>query len=183
MGKHGLVTWGDDPKSCYEKTIRIIQKAEDFVLERWAGKAVFGAVKVPALDKAARHDLMADALPLVRGLLSTERRVILAYDDSDEVLDYVGSERAAKVSQLGAASPDHLVHLKWQPLFVDWTPNEGLDTLKTRLKEGVANYKTRYIEYFNTNKSEGDELRDATPRVVLIPGLGMINTAGCVQLT
>jgi rhamnulose-1-phosphate aldolase/alcohol dehydrogenase len=176
MGKHGLVTWGDDSKGCYENTIGIIQEAEDFILERWAGKAVFGAVKVPALDKAARHDLVIEVLPLVRGLVSTERKAILAYDDSDEVLDYVARERTAEVSQLGAACPDHMVHVKRQPLFVDWTPSGGLDTLKTRLKEGIADYKMRYIEYFNANKSEGDELRDAAPRVVLIPGLGMINT-------
>ena len=28
MGKHGLVTWDDDPRACYDKTIRIIQQAE-----------------------------------------------------------------------------------------------------------------------------------------------------------
>jgi rhamnulose-1-phosphate aldolase/alcohol dehydrogenase len=176
MGKHGLVTWGDDPKSCYESTIRTIQKAEDFVREQWAGKVVFGAVKVPALDKGARHDLVADVLPLVRGLVTTERGDILAYDETDEVLDYVARERTAEISQVGAACPDHMVHIKWQPLFVDWTPGEGPDTLKTRLKEGIADYKARYVEYFNANKSQGDELRDATPRVLLIPGLGMIST-------
>ncbi len=176
MGKHGLVTWGDDSKSCYDNTIRIIQEAEAYILERRNGKAVFGAVKAPALDKTARQALLTDILPFVRGQVSAKRSTILAYDDSDEVLDYVGRERTGVVSQLGAACPDHLIHVKRQPLFVNWTPEEGAEILKARLQEGIADYKTRYIDYFNANKRDGDELRDASPRVVLIPGLGMINT-------
>jgi rhamnulose-1-phosphate aldolase/alcohol dehydrogenase len=176
MGKHGLVTWGDDPKSCYDQTIRIIQEAEDYIAEQRTGKAVFGAVKVPALDAEDRHDVLIDVLPFVRGQVSAERSAILAYNDSEDVLDYVARERTGQVSQAGAACPDHLVHVKRQPLFVDWTPNEGVDALKTKLKDGIADYKKRYVDYFNENKTDGDELRDASPRVVLIPGLGMINT-------
>src|SRR5579859_5710768 len=80
MGKHGLVTWGDDSKSCYDNTIRIIQEAEDYILEQRSGKAVFGAVKVPALDKSARQALVADILPFVRAQVSTKRSMILTYD-------------------------------------------------------------------------------------------------------
>jgi rhamnose utilization protein RhaD (predicted bifunctional aldolase and dehydrogenase) len=34
MGKHGLVTWSDDPKKCYDNSIRIIQEAEDYINHR-----------------------------------------------------------------------------------------------------------------------------------------------------
>ncbi len=154
MGKHGLVTWGDDPKSCYNQTIRIIQEAEDYILEQQTGKAVFGAVKVPALEDAKLRNVLMDVLPFVRGQVSTERSAILAYDDSEDVLDYVARERTGEVSQAGAACPDHLVHVKRQPLFVDWTPGEGVDALKTKLKDGIADYKTRYVDYFNANKTD-----------------------------
>src|SRR5215468_2975820 len=81
MGKHGLVTWGDDPKGCYEHTIQIIQETEDYIAQQRSGKAVFGAVKVPALDAGKRHDLLMDVLPFIRGQVSAERSAILAYDD------------------------------------------------------------------------------------------------------
>jgi len=176
MGKHGLVTWGDDPKSCYAMTIRIIQEAEDYIAGQRKGKAVFGPVKAPALSQDERYALLEDALPFVRGLVSEERSTILAYDDCESVLDYVSRERTAAVSQSGAACPDHLVHVKRQPLFVDWRPAEGFEMLKAQLTSGIATYRTRYVEYFNANKSNGDELRDAAPRVILVPGLGMITT-------
>ncbi len=176
MGKHGLVTWADDPKTCYDNSIRIIQEAEDYLKDQQKGKAVFGAVKVPSLPENERYALITELLPVIRGEVSVERSAILAYDDSEAVLDYVSRERTESVSQQGAACPDHLVHVKRQPLFVDWQPSEGSATLKQKLKDGIAAYKQRYVDYFNENKSEGDELRDASPRVILIPGLGMVNT-------
>jgi len=176
MGKHGLVTWDNDPKSCYVNTIRIIQEAEDYIAQQKKGKAVFGAVKVPTMEKAVREDIVVSILPAVRGLVSAERSAILGYDYSDEVLDYVRSEKAGTVSQLGAACPDHLVHVKRQPLFVEWQPTEGVEALNAKLKEGIETFKQRYVEYFEENKGPDDELRDAAPRVILIPGLGMINT-------
>jgi len=176
MGKHGLVTWGSEPKACYEHTIYIIQQAEDYIANQRKGRMVFGDLKVVTPEPDQRHALIEAVLPTIRGGVSTERSTILAYDDSKDVLDYVSRERTGTVSQAGAACPDHLVHVKRQPLFVDWTPDQGVDALKEKLKTGITDYRARYVEYFNANKSEGDELRDASPRVILIPGLGMVNT-------
>ncbi len=176
MGKHGLVTWGGETKSCYDKTISIIQEAEDYVRDQAKGKSVFGAVKVVPLSANERCTMVAEILPVIRGQVSTERSAILAYDDADTVLDCVARERTGAVSQQGAACPDHLVHVKRQPLFVEWRPSEGIDSLKAKVKDGIAAYKQQYVDYFNANKSDGDELRDASPRVILIPGLGMVNT-------
>jgi rhamnulose-1-phosphate aldolase/alcohol dehydrogenase len=176
MGKHGLVTWADDPKTSYDMSINIIQEAEDFIANKAKGKRVFGDLTVKPLDESERLDLMADILPVIRGAVSQQRHAILSYDDSNVVLDTVGSGRTPEVSQLGVACPDHLVHTKRQPLFIDWKPADGIDALKSLLVEGIADYKDRYADYFEENKVEGDEIRDASPRVILIPGLGMVNT-------
>lgn len=176
MGKHGLVTWGPDSKSTYETTIRIIQETEDYIADRKKGKKVFGDLKVPGLSQTERQDIMAEVLPVIRGAVSSRKTAILQYDDSDVVLAMVGAEKTPQVSQIGAACPDHLVHVKRQPLFVDWQPAQGIEALKDKIRQGVQDYETRYVQYFDENKNEGDELRDAAPRVILIPGLGMVNT-------
>jgi rhamnulose-1-phosphate aldolase/alcohol dehydrogenase len=176
MGKHGLVTWAEDPKTCYNNTIRIIQEAEDYIADQRRGKRVFGNIIVPPLDKTRREDIMAEVLPVIRGAVSKGRHAILQYDDSEVVLDMIGSEKTPHTSQLGVACPDHLVHTKRQPLFVDWKPDEGVDALKAKLTAGIADYEARYQEYFDENQETGDEVRDPAPRVILIPGLGMVNT-------
>ncbi len=174
MGKHGLVTWAEDSKTSYENSIRIIQEAEDYLSEQKSGKRVFGALKVGADE--ARGGIIAEVLPVIRGAVSQRRHAILQYDDSVEVLDMIGSERTPQVSQQGAACPDHLVHVKRQPLYVNWTPEQGVEALKAALKQGVADYEEGYRQYFEENKEPGDELRDAAPRVILIPGVGMVTT-------
>lgn len=176
MGKHGLVTWSDDPKTCYDNSIRIIQEAQDYIDSKSKGKRVFGDLKVQPLVKEKRDEIMAEVLPVIRGAVSSRSSMVLLHDDSDMVLEMVGFERTGEVSQLGVACPDHLVHTKRQPLFIDWTPAQTVDDLKTKLKDGIADYESRYVDYFEENKVEGDELRDAAPRVILIPGLGMVNT-------
>lgn len=176
MGKHGLVTWGPDSKTTYDNSIRIIQEAEDYLNDKRKGKRVFGDLSVKAIDEAQRQDIMAEILPIIRGAVSKNRHAILQYDDSPNVLEMVGSSRTGEVSQLGAACPDHLVHVKRQPLYIDWNPSQSVDQLKEKLKQGVVDYEARYVAYFEENKEPGDELRDPAPRVILIPGLGMVNT-------
>lgn len=176
MGKHGLVTWGPDSKSCYESSIRIIQETEDYLADRRRGKKVFGDLKIAGLDAGARDDILAAVLPVIRGAVSSRRSAILQTDSSEDVLEMVGSGKTASVSQIGAACPDHLVHVKRQPLYVDWSPAEGADALAAKIRGGITDYEARYVAYFDENKNPGDELRDAAPRVILIPGLGMVNT-------
>ncbi len=176
MGKHGLVTWADDPKSSYDNAIRIIQEAEDYIADKQRGKHVFGDLVVKPLDADERQAIITQVLPVIRGAVTSTRSTILQFDDSDTVLDMAGSARTPEVSQLGAACPDHLVHVKRQPLFVDWSPSDGMDALKDRIREGAVEYAERYRQYFEECQEPGDELRDPAPRVILIPGVGMVTT-------
>lgn len=176
MGKHGLVTWAEDSKTCYDNSIRIIQEAEDYLAEKMRGKRVFGDLVVSPLPADERHAIIEQVLPVIRGAVTSTRSTILQYDDSDVVLDMIGSGRTGEVSQLGAACPDHLVHVKRQPMYVDWSPSDGLDALKDRIREGAVDYAERYRQYFDECKEPGDELRDPAPRVILIPGVGMVTT-------
>jgi len=176
MGKHGLVTWADNSKACYDKSIEMIQVAEDYVADKRKGKKVFGDLVVKPLSADERKSMMAEVLPIIRGAVNTQSSNILSYDDSEDVLDMVGGGKSPEVSQMGAACPDHLVHVKRQPLFINWKPEEGIEALKQRLPEAVKAYQDRYVEYFERSKEPGDVLGNPAPRVILIPGLGMVNT-------
>ncbi|CAM3137183.1 bifunctional aldolase/short-chain dehydrogenase [Paenibacillus lupini] len=177
MEKHGLVTWGETSEECYAQTIKIINEAEAFIEARVNEAKLFGGVKHEALPSDVRRQIVSQVMPTIRGAVSDVKKAILSYDDQDDVLAFVGGVDAAQLSQVGAACPDHLVHTKVVPLFIDWTPNvEDIEGLKSKLIEGVAAYKEQYKAYFEENKNEGDVMFEAAPRVILIPGLGMINT-------
>lgn len=177
MGKHGLVNWGETSRDCYNNSIRTIQEAEDFIQSRRNGRTVYASAGLPTLDAAQRQAIFAQILPPLRGAVSQEAPAILQVDDSDAVLRFVNSKEAAAWSQIGAACPDHLVHTKRQPFFVDWTPAaDDVAGLIEKLSAGVQQYMADYRAYFEGCKHEGDEIRDPAPRVILIPGLGMVNT-------
>lgn len=177
MEKHGLVTWGDTSEACYAQTIKIITEAESFIEARVNEAKVFGGVKHSTLEADVRRSIASQVMPTIRGAVSDAKKMILSFDDADDVLQFVGGQDSATLSQVGAACPDHLVHTKVVPLFIDWTPNaDDIEGLKAKLKEGVTAYKEMYKAYFERNKNEGDVMFEAAPRVILIPGVGMINT-------
>ncbi|WP_027092455.1 bifunctional rhamnulose-1-phosphate aldolase/short-chain dehydrogenase [Cohnella thermotolerans] len=177
MEKHGLVTWGDTSEEAYAQTIKIISEAEAYIEARIDEKKLFGGVRHAPLPAEARRAIAAEVMPVIRGAVSDAKKMILTFDDQDDVLAFVGGENSPKLSQVGAACPDHLVHTKVVPLFVDWTPNaDDVEGLKAILKQSIAEYKEQYKAYFERNKNEGDVMFEAAPRVILIPGVGMINT-------
>lgn len=177
MEKHGLVTWGETSEEAYAQTIKIISEAEAFIEARVDEAKVFGGRKHAPLAADVRRSIVAQIIPTLRGAVSDSKKMILSYDDGDDVLQFVGGETSAKLSQVGAACPDHLVHTKVVPLFIDWTPDaDDVQGLIQKLKDGVATYKESYKAYFERNKHEGDVMFEAAPRVILIPGVGMINT-------
>lgn len=177
MEKHGLVTWGDTSEACYAQTIRIISEAEAFIEARVNNDKLFGGRKFAPLASEVRRSIAAEVMPAIRGAVSDVKKMILSFDDQEDVLDFVGGIDSPKLSQVGAACPDHLVHTKVVPLFIDWTPDaEDVEGLKAKLIEGIAAYKEQYQAYFERNHHEGDIMFEAAPRVILIPGIGMINT-------
>ena len=191
LAKHGLITWGESDEDCYASTLTTISQARDFVEARiaHATRRVFGGVKTQPLAQEQRRALAAQIAPTLRGIVSAEKRQILRFEDSDDVLAFAGSEDAARLTKIGAACPDHLVHTKPWPFLVAWSPEEGVEALATSLQQGIKEYVARYQQYLQANAEQNldpdasepalraaDAVSDPHPRVILIPGVGMFTT-------
>ncbi|MED4583857.1 bifunctional aldolase/short-chain dehydrogenase [Brevibacillus choshinensis] len=177
MEKHGLVTWGDTSEACYAKTIAIIQEAAAYIEAKVKEESLFGGSRYESIPEDERKQILAQVLPVIRGAVSDTKRMLLTYDDGENVLEFVNSKDAHVLSQVGAACPDHLVHTKMVPLYVEWDPaTRDVEGLKQSLLAGIARFKEEYTLYFERNKNDGDQMSEAAPRVILIPGVGMVNT-------
>ena len=191
LAKHGLITWGDTDEACYASTLATIAQAREYVEERIhrADRPVFGGVRVPVLSVEAQHDIAAQIAPVLRGLVSAEKRQVLRYEDDEDVLTFASSQDAPRLTGIGAACPDHLVHTRPWPLLVDWTPEQGVEVLPEALRSGVAAYVAKYQRYLNENAQQNldpdaatpvyratDAAADQHPRVILIPAVGMFTT-------
>jgi rhamnose utilization protein RhaD (predicted bifunctional aldolase and dehydrogenase)/NAD(P)-dependent dehydrogenase (short-subunit alcohol dehydrogenase family) len=174
LGGHGLFTWGNTQRECYLNSIRTIDQMGEFVLEHQKKKgALFGGVAcAPAED---RSPVAAKILPALRGVVSSNRRVIAHFTDHEDALTFTNSKWARELSSLGTSCPDHFLRTRVCPMFVPWDPQkEDVDALKARIHEQVAQYRIDYKKYYDSHATkDSPKLRDTNPSVVLIPGLGL----------
>ncbi len=175
LERHGTITWGATVRDAYEATIDLITRAEDAIAERRHGRTLFGGPRVPVLDPDARRDTALALAPRVRGHLGRRRRVVVTFDDTPPVTQFVSSVSAPALSQVGPATPDHTIYTKRLPCFVETRGDRA--TLTADVERAIERFVADYTAYFDAHNTEGATLADPFPRVVLVPGLGMF-TAG-----
>jgi rhamnulose-1-phosphate aldolase/alcohol dehydrogenase len=180
MGQHGFIAWDDDDKKCYHQTLRFIEKAAQYIEDKYQAKGgdakAFGGAKYQSLDEAKRHEVLAQILPWLRGQVSQQKRFIGTVQEDDKILRFVNSNDAPRLSELGTSCPDHFLRTKIKPLYVDWNPQkEDVAALRQKLATGLVKYRQDYASYYDRCKhANSPAMRDPNPTVVLIPGLGMI---------
>src|SRR5213596_3288268 len=60
LGHHGMSSWSDDDKSCYETALEIIDRAARFIEAHDRGEQTFGGQKHPPLNEADRQRLQTE---------------------------------------------------------------------------------------------------------------------------
>jgi rhamnulose-1-phosphate aldolase/alcohol dehydrogenase len=175
---HGLFTWGDTSKSCYETTLAIIKRAEDWLAAN-IQQPVFGGQAKQALPSAERAALAARLMPLLRGKISQDEYKLGHFDDSDAVLEFVNSQDLAPLAALGTSCPDHFLRTKIRPMVLDFDPAApDFERLVAGLDQALSDYRADYTAYYERCKrSNSPKIRDANPIIYLIPGVGMLSFA------
>ena len=172
---HGLFTWGDSAKAAYDRHIALVSQAEEYAAQD-PEKAVFGGWQRNPLPAADRQEVAAALAPTLRGLVSQQRRAVLRFDDSPEVLEFIGSAEGQRLSGIGPATPDHLIHTKRKPLWLDVADPADTAAVKESLRQGMADYAEEYAAWYQQHTSGQDTMLDPYPRVILLPGVGMWTT-------
>jgi rhamnulose-1-phosphate aldolase/alcohol dehydrogenase len=180
LESHGLFTWGDTQKECYETTILVINQAMEWFEKESAGKAIFGGEAVKALEPAERRAIAARLMPKIRGLISKTSHKIGHFDDSAAVLEFVNSKELRQLAPLGTSCPDHFLRTKIRPLVIEFDPAKpDVDAVIARLLEDITAYRADYQAYYDRCKhADSPPMRDPNAVVYLMPGVGMFTFAG-----
>ena len=174
LGGHGLFTWGETQRECYLNTLNVIDRIGQFIERHGQGKVRFGGEAIPA--RADRRQLAAAIAPFLRGRISAKHRYISSFSDAPDVLQFVDSAQAKELAYLGTSCPDHFIRTKIRPMFVPWGAGQDLETLKKQFDCSLAEYRDQYRAYYRAFATpESPALRDPSPAVVLIPGMGMFS--------
>ena len=170
---HGIFTFGDDAKEAYDLMIKYVSQAERAIKK----------LKVKKIKQIKDLSTKFDAheiAPIIRGLLSNnkDQKFVVNYRLNKHLKYFINGKNVRSYSSKGTATPDHVIRVKPFPLIITPKKNSSIDEFKTTAKKAFENYRKKYINYFNVNKSKvkGKKVMlDTSPRVVLVQKVGMFS--------
>ncbi len=188
--KHGIFSFGETARQAYERMIALVSLAEQRLASDGGGS--FVQVRLP--ETLATPGEIA---PILRGLLSLEQdkaegcweRFVLTFRESDAIRHYVGGEAVARYSQAGTVTPDHVIRTKRGPVIVPPPRAGDLTGFTSAARAAIEAFKADYHDYFERNNRRLGGIKkelDPSPRVVLVPGLGLFaagNSAKAAAIT
>lgn len=182
---HGLFTFGETAKESYDRHIHAVT-----LLEEYIGKSTLKTLTPlngPAL-KAGEETLMNALMPVLRGLYKeqSDKDWVLHHRADAKAKAFASSKECQVWSQIGPATPDHVIRTKQKPLLLNLQQWQDPDRLREEVLETLNAYCESYHQYFKTNKSakkvDKTEL-DRLPRVLLVAGLGLVTIGKTVKET
>ena len=188
LGSHGLFTWGETSYECYVNSLEVIEMASEYITKKIEEKgSVFGGQKIESLPKQKRLDKAAELMPVLRGLCSSENRMIGHFSDSDVVMDYINSNDLERLAPMGTSCPDHFLRTKIQPLVLPLDRDDDIseiDTVLAKIQPAFDAFREDYAAYYHSCKKDNSPaLRDANPVIIIYPGVGMFSFAKNKQTT
>ncbi|WP_433208387.1 bifunctional aldolase/short-chain dehydrogenase [Dactylosporangium sp. CS-047395] len=168
LGGHGITAWGATSDECERNSLSMISTAAAFLASKGRSEPFGARVQAPLEDRRA---IAAALMPLLRGLVSTDRRQVGHFRDDDVVLEFVGSAEMPRLAGLGTSCPDHFLRTKVRPMVLE--PGGGPEE---RIRELHAQYRDDYAAYYARHAApDSPAMRGADPAIVLVPGVGMFS--------
>ncbi len=188
LDKHGIFTWGDTAEASYERMIEAVTRVERYLeakLGPWPTVAQ-SDVASASLSSGALLTAAARALPTLRGALAERsgRPWVLTLRGSTRILSELARPHAERVLTSGTATPDHVIRTKPWPLvlpagFADLDDAERLATARAAL----GAYEAHYATYFERWAHQGLRRLDPHPRVMVLPGVGLVAAGASAKET
>jgi rhamnose utilization protein RhaD (predicted bifunctional aldolase and dehydrogenase)/NAD(P)-dependent dehydrogenase (short-subunit alcohol dehydrogenase family) len=172
---HGLFTFGDTAKESYDRHIEAVQQAEDFIASHEEKK--LSPISISTI--ANEGEILLAIGPHLRGLYSEEtgQSWLVHHREDPVAYDFASSQECADWSQIGTATPDHVIRTKQKPLLLNPKHLNDPEKLREEISNALEEYKRNYHQYFQTNtqtKAVNKKELDPLPRIILIAGLGLI---------
>ncbi|MFO0553804.1 MAG: bifunctional aldolase/short-chain dehydrogenase [Polyangiaceae bacterium] len=176
LDKHGLFTFGETARESYERHIELVDLCERYAASRSRPVRVEVSSATEASAESAIARDLARIAPRLRGLLADgDKRLVMDARTNATVRAHVAEPDAQAVFETVPITPDHVIRTKPWPMFV--TERADAPGFDAALEAAVKSYRARYDAYFEagvTARAVSRKKLDSAPRVVLVPGLGVL---------
>ncbi len=178
LHKHGLVTFAETAKQAYERMIEMVAMAQERIATTRRTPAGFAAVKLPERIAPA-----SDVLPVIRGICTGQdqegrhEHVICDLRTGDRILEYVNGKELESYAMRGVVTPDNIIRIKNHPLILPAPDGTDMPGFAAAAQQRCRGFADAYDSYFARNNARQEVPRtklDSMPRLVLVPGLGLI---------
>jgi rhamnose utilization protein RhaD (predicted bifunctional aldolase and dehydrogenase)/NAD(P)-dependent dehydrogenase (short-subunit alcohol dehydrogenase family) len=191
LAHHGLVVWGDDAEQAHARLLKVVEAIETYVAacrrarrrgptpggsaaDRTMSTDVPGAVGAYAPSPAERQRLTQLVLPAIRGSLSAGERVILHYDDADDMLAALAAGDTAELTARGMATPEHVLRAGRLPVWLSLDLAASEDAVVAQVRSRMAAARAEYEAYHARHAAASEAPLEDWAKVILVPGLGLV---------
>ena len=187
LRNHGIFTFADDAETAYNRMIHYVTLAEEYLQASQPASKARPATITDSSKGSSPDPTMI--LPLLRGALTIDATTpghtppfLLHLRNDEAIRRCLNRDDARTIFTTGVLTPDHVIRTKNHPL---WLNLAGLDEEQTAqaISEAMAAYEQQYAHYFHSQVAAKEVTRtglDLKPRVILIPGIGIV-TAGVTE--
>jgi rhamnose utilization protein RhaD (predicted bifunctional aldolase and dehydrogenase)/NAD(P)-dependent dehydrogenase (short-subunit alcohol dehydrogenase family) len=151
---HGLFTFNDDAKASYEKTIELVDKAEQYLVKNGA----------TLQEHLVESDISLLELAQIRKQISLKKghATISILNESSLAMSFSNS-KIEEIATQGPLTPDHVIRTKRTPLL-----------LSANIEADLNSYIEEYTKYFDNNKTN-ETLLNPTPNFAILCGEGSLS--------
>ncbi len=151
---HGLFTFNDDTKKSYEKTIELVNKAEQYLESNGA---------ILEYKEEVTHISTLELARIRKEVSSLKGKATISIlNDSKEAIGF-SKEDVNSISQRGPLTPDHVIRTKRLPAIL------GDD-----FKNDLLSYTLNYEQYFKDNRSD-ETLLNPAPNFAILKDNGTLS--------
>lgn len=158
---HGVFTFDHDAKKSYEKMIKIVSKAEDYLKGQKAEETKgVKSKKIDGLQLAKIRKSVSDAWG---------KPVLSKLNNEPASVGFSNLKTAKKITGRGPMTPDHIIRTKRVPVYL--TRNH---------EKSIGDFQESYKGYFKRH-NRGEQMLDTAPRWGVLPGLGTLSFGNSVK--
>ena len=154
LHNHGIFTFDDDAKKSYDKMIKAVSKADDFL-------SINAKVKIDNKKPTGIFDIKK-----LQEIMNKEKgyEVTMKINQSSLAVKYSCCNNLKNLASRGVLTPEHIIRTKRNPLIIE---NENI-------QESINDYKNDYVKYFNQFKKD-EVILNSSPNWAVVKDYGTIS--------
>ncbi|MEO5357486.1 MAG: bifunctional aldolase/short-chain dehydrogenase [Nitrospirae bacterium YQR-1] len=185
---HGIFTWGNTAFDSYSRMIDFVSRTETYIetVRGNLNRKIF--VNASQDEVAQAQERYIKIAPILRGLLSEKiddidnpfNKVIMKPLTDEVTLGVINTEKGKEMLLTPPITSDYLIRTKAFPLWIDYVPFDDDTVIREALSGALTGYKLQYEHYLarHSFKASGLKPSETMPKVIAIPGIGVICTGG-----